>query len=76
MVITAIYTIGVLSALFAALIAPERATTAIMASGLINGIATISLIIFIDPISILADDVINQKGSYLNLKVVSHNQSL
>lgn len=72
MVITAIYTIGVLSALYAALIAPERATTAIMASGLINGIATILLIIFIDPkISILADDVINQKGSYLNLKGVS-----
>ncbi|MFJ8072249.1 lipid II flippase family protein, partial [Peribacillus sp. NPDC096447] len=72
MVITAIYTIGVLSALYAALIAPERATTAIMASGLINGIATILLIIFIDPkISILADDVINQKGSYLSLKGVS-----
>jgi len=72
MIITAIYTIGVLSALYAALIAPERATTAIMASGLINGIATILLIIFIDPkISILADDVINQKGSYLNLKGVS-----
>lgn len=72
MIITAIYTIGVLSALYAALIAPERATTAIMASGLINGIATILLIIFIDPkISILADDVINQKGSYLNLKSAS-----
>ena len=43
-----------------------------MASGLINGIATILLTIFIDPkISILADDVINQKGSYLNLKGVS-----
>ncbi|MFC7687036.1 lipid II flippase family protein [Ureibacillus sp. GCM10028918] len=41
MLITAIYTIGVLSALYAALIALERATTAIMASGEINGIATI-----------------------------------
>lgn len=72
MVITAIYTIGVLSALYAALLAPERASTAIMASGLINGIATILLIIFIDPkISILADDVINQKGSYHNLKAIS-----
>jgi len=70
--ITAIYTIGVLSALFAALIAPERATTAVMASGLINGVATILLIIFIDPkISILADDVINQKGSYVTLKSAS-----
>lgn len=72
MFITAIYTIGVLSALYAALIAPDRATTAVMASGLVNGIATIFLIIFIDPkISILADDVINQKGSYLMLKNVS-----
>lgn len=72
MLITAIYTIGVLSALYAALLAPERATTAVMASGLINGIATILLIIFIDPkISILADDVINEKGSYVTLKSAS-----
>lgn len=40
MVITAIYTIGVLSALYAALIAPERASTAIMASGLIKRLRT------------------------------------
>lgn len=72
MFITAIYTIGVLSALYAALIAPERASTSIMASGLINGIATILLTIFIDPkISILADDVINQRGSYTSLKASS-----
>ena len=71
-VITAIYTIGVLSALYAALLAPERATTAIMASGLINGVATILLIVFIDPkISILADDVINKKGNYVTLKSAS-----
>lgn len=70
--ITAIYTIGVLSALYASLLAPERATTAVMASGLINGVATILLIIFIDPkISILADDVINKRGSYTSLKRVS-----
>ena len=72
MLITAIYTIGVLSALYAALLAPERETTAVMASGLINGVATILLIVFIDPkISILADDVINKKGSYINLKNAS-----
>ena len=72
MIITAIYAIGVLSALYAALLAPERASTAIMASGLINGIATILLVIFVDPkISVLADDVVNQKGSYLQLKGVS-----
>ena len=72
MVITAIYTIGVLSALYAALLAPDRASTAIMASGLVNGIATILLVIFIDPkISVLADDVVNQRGSYLTLKRMS-----
>lgn len=70
--ITAIYTIGVFSALYAALIVPERATTVVMASGLINGVATILLIVFIDPkISILADDVINQKGKYITLKSAS-----
>ncbi|MFA9557493.1 lipid II flippase Amj family protein [Evansella sp. AB-rgal1] len=72
MVITSIYTIGVLSALYASLLAPERASTAIMASGLINGIATILLIIFIDPkVSVLADNVVNRKGSYLSLKAIS-----
>lgn len=72
MIITAIYTIGVLSALYAALLAPERASTAIMASGLINGIATILLVIFIDPkISVIADDVVNQRGSYKKLKSIS-----
>ncbi len=71
-VITAIYTIGVLSALYASLLVPERETTAVMASGLINGVATMLLIVFIDPkISILADDVINERGSYLSLKRVS-----
>lgn len=71
-VITAIYTIGVLSALYAALLVPEYNNTAVMASGLINGVATILLILFIDPkISILADDVINKRGSYIELKKAS-----
>ena len=72
MIITAIYTIGVLSALYAALLAPERASTAIMASGLINGMATILLVVFVDPkVSVIADDVVNQKGSYQTLKNIS-----
>lgn len=72
MIITAIYTIGVLSALYAALLAPERASTAIMASGLINGMATILLVIFVDPkVSVVADDVVNQRGSYQTLKNIS-----
>ncbi len=72
MIITAIYTIGVLSALYAALLAPERSSTAIMASGLINGIATILLVIFVDPkVSVVADDVVNRRGSYQTLKNIS-----
>ncbi|AOV08152.1 lipid II flippase Amj family protein [Sporosarcina ureilytica] len=72
MVITAIYTIGVLSALYAALLAPERASTAIMASGLINGMATILLVIFVDPkVSVVADEVVNGRGSYQKLKNIS-----
>ncbi|MDY0409837.1 lipid II flippase Amj family protein [Virgibacillus soli] len=72
MIITAIYTIGVLSALYAALLAPARASTAIMASGLINGIATILLVIFVDPkVSVVADDVVNKRGSYQTLKNIS-----
>lgn len=71
-IITAIYTIGVLSALYAAILVPERSGAATMASGLVNGIATILLIIFIDPkISVLADRVIKGKGSYQQLKATS-----
>ncbi|MBA2875796.1 lipid II flippase Amj family protein [Thermaerobacillus caldiproteolyticus] len=72
MAITAIYTVGVFAALYASLMAPERSTTAINASGLINGIATILLALFVDPkISILADDVVNRKGNYTTLKSIS-----
>lgn len=72
MIITAVYTIGVLAALYAGLLTPERRTTAVMSSGLINGVATILLILFIDPkISVLTDDVINKKGDYSQLKGIS-----
>lgn len=47
--VTAFYSVGVLSSLYAAFLIPESATTASQASGLINGIATILLTIFIDP---------------------------
>ncbi|WP_438493805.1 lipid II flippase Amj family protein [Paenibacillus sp. IHBB 3054] len=47
--VTAFYTVGVLSSLYAAHLSPEFSTTASQASGLINGLATILLTIFIDP---------------------------
>ncbi|ELK46011.1 lipid II flippase Amj family protein [Halobacillus sp. BAB-2008] len=72
MVVTAVYTIGVLSALYASLLVPERSNTAVMASGMINGIATILLAVFVDPkISVMADDVIHKRGDYSRLKSVS-----
>lgn len=71
-VVTAVYTTGVFSALYASLLVPECKTTAIMASRLINGFGTMLLIVFIDSkISLLADAVINQRGSYVHLRRAS-----
>ncbi|MFF2907272.1 lipid II flippase Amj family protein [Paenibacillus sp. NPDC057934] len=47
--VTAFYTVGVLSSLYAAHLVPQFSTTASQASGLINGLATIMLTVFIDP---------------------------
>ncbi|MDF2670388.1 MAG: rane protein [Paenibacillus sp.] len=60
--ITAIYTVGVLSALYAGLLSPERATTSTLSSGMINGIATILLALTIDPkVALLTDQVLSGK---------------
>ncbi|WP_410769386.1 lipid II flippase Amj family protein [Fontibacillus sp. BL9] len=60
--VTAIYTVGVLSSLYAAHLVPELSTTASQSSGLINGIATILLTIFIDPqVGLITDRAINNK---------------
>ncbi|AGN34945.1 lipid II flippase Amj family protein [Bacillus paralicheniformis] len=72
MAITAIYTIGVLAALYAGVLVPERHTTAVMASGLVNGVATMLLALFVDPkVSVLADDVAKGRRSYTYLKWAS-----
>lgn len=47
--VTAFYTVGVLSSLYAAHVIPALGTTASQSSGIINGMATILLTIFIDP---------------------------
>lgn len=47
--VTSFYTVGVLSSLYAAHLLPQFSTTASQASGIINGIATILLTVFIDP---------------------------
>ncbi|NBD26493.1 lipid II flippase Amj family protein [Paenibacillus glycinis] len=48
-VVTSFYTVGVLAALYAAHLFPELSSTAGQSSGIINGVATILLTIFIDP---------------------------
>ena len=49
--VSAIYMIGVLCALLASAYLPEYKATAIQLSGLVNGLATILLTIFVDPSS-------------------------
>ena len=56
MTVTAIYTVGVLSSLYAAYLWPAFRLTASTSSGLINGLATILLTLLIDPrIALLSD---------------------
>lgn len=71
--ITAIYTVGVLSSLYASLLVkPELSQAAVMSSGIINGVATILLTLFIDPkVSVLADRVVKKENGYIFLKSYS-----
>jgi len=59
-VVTAFYSVGVLSSLYAAHLFPEHGTTASQASGIINGFATILLTVFIDPqMGLITDKALN-----------------
>jgi hypothetical protein len=62
--VTAFYTVGVLASLYAAYLVPELATTASQASGIINGVATILLTIFIDPkLGLITERALHQEES-------------
>jgi len=62
----AISTVGVLASLYAGCLNPELRTTCSTLSAVINGAATILMVIFIDPfISILTDDVIKGECTQL-----------
>lgn len=62
----AISTVGVLASLYAGCLNPELRTTCSTLSAVINGSATILMVIFIDPfVSILTDDVIKGECSQL-----------
>lgn len=64
---------GVLSSLYASiLVKPELSQAAVMSSGIINGIATILLTLFVDPkVSVLADKVVKEQNGYIFLKSYS-----
>lgn len=72
-IISAVFTIGVLSSIYASMLVPsDYSQAALMSSGIINGIATILLTLFIDPkASVLADRVVKDRGFYVYLKSYS-----
>jgi len=55
-VITAVYTVGVSSTMYASALAPELARTATTLSGVINGVGTLLLVVLVDPLSALITD--------------------
>jgi len=58
-VAVSIMTVGVLSSLYAGYLNPEFRTTASSLSGVVNGVSTILMFIFIDPfLSVMTDDVV------------------
>ncbi|PGU79291.1 lipid II flippase Amj family protein [Bacillus cereus] len=60
---TAIYTAGVLSALYASFLNPDYATNASTASGLVNGFATILLTVLLDPrIALLTEHALQSES--------------
>jgi hypothetical protein len=58
--VTGIYTVGVLAALYASFLLPEFSVTAAQSSGLINGVATILMTILVDPqVALMTDRAMN-----------------
>jgi hypothetical protein len=55
-IVTAVYTVGIISTMYASALAPELARTATTLSGVINGVGTLLLVILIDPVSALITD--------------------
>jgi hypothetical protein len=54
--VTAVYTIGVLATMYASALAPEVARTATTLSSVVNGFGTLLLVLLIDPVSALITD--------------------
>lgn len=61
LLITGFYTIGVLSSLYAGAIVPQYRVTASQLSGIINGIATVLFMVFVDPsVAVITDQALRQ----------------
>ena len=70
-IIIAIITVGVLASLNAGYLNPDLRTTCSTLSASVNGIATILLIIFVDPyIALLTDEVIEGKFDVLQFRTI------
>lgn len=69
--ITGIYTVGVLAAYYASIYAPGKRLAIAASSGMINGIASILLTIFIDPkAAIITDEAFRGKREYGDVKTL------
>ncbi len=55
-IVTAVYTVGVSSTMYASALAPELARTATTLSGVVNGVGTVLLVLLVDPVSALITD--------------------
>lgn len=55
-IVTGIYAIGVVAAVYASVIDPSAARTSVLLSGIVNGIATISFTLIVDPTSAFITD--------------------
>ena len=55
-IVTGVYTVGVSSTIYASALAPELARTATTLSGVVNGVATLLLVLLVDPVSALITD--------------------
>lgn len=66
---TALISVSVLAPIYAGSLVPELRATCITLSGVVNGLATILLFVFIDPyLSVMTDDVIDGKSSEEDFK--------
>lgn len=69
--VTGIYTIGVLSALYAGALFPQYRTTAVLLSGIVNGFATVLVATVVDPAAArLTDQALRGERSQRDVKLM------